>query len=337
MRFYDLFSGIGGFRLGCERAGHTCVGGAEIDKYAREVYKHNFGDYPTHSDIRNVATRDIPEHDILCAGFPCQAFSVAGKRMGFDDTRGTLFFEICRIAKQKRPRYLLLENVRGLLYHNEGETFRAMLSTLDELGYDAEWQVLNCKDFGIPQHRERVFIVGHARGEDTEQVFPLGTHEADDNRALGSSQSEGERLQSPHTRTIDATYYKGGWHGTLIAYASHINPDRWGDHIKEVDVMPTLNTAGDLCVVKDFVMLGHTKANMKQRIQSRDASWTLDTSGGSFGIIEDAKIRRLTPLECERLMGFPDGWTDADISDTQRYKMLGNSVVPAIIEAIASW
>ncbi|MGB4008925.1 MAG: DNA cytosine methyltransferase, partial [Bacillota bacterium] len=179
MRFLDLFAGIGGFRLALERAGHTCIGFCEIDEFARRTYKANFdteGEVEWH-DITKVTNSEARELrgkvDLITGGFPCQAFSIAGERRGFEDTRGTLFFEIARIAKEIEPRFLLLENVKGLLSHDKGRTFAIILSTLDELGYDVEWQVLNSKDFGVPQNRERVFIIGHSRRFPRREVFPL--------------------------------------------------------------------------------------------------------------------------------------------------------------------
>lgn len=178
MKFFDLFAGIGGFRMGLESLGHHCVGFCEIDKFARTSYKAIYdteGDIEFH-DIRNITTdaiRGIGRVDIICGGFPCQAFSIAGNRRGFEDTRGTLFFEIARFASILRPKYLFLENVKGLLSHDNGTTFETILRTLDELGYDVEWQVLNSKDFGVPQNRERVFLIGHLRGAGTRNVFPL--------------------------------------------------------------------------------------------------------------------------------------------------------------------
>ena len=179
MKFLDLFAGIGGFRLGMESAGHECVGFCEIDKFARKSYKaiHNMeGEIELHDITRvsNESVRRIGSVDVICGGFPCQAFSIAGNRRGFEDTRGTLFFEIARFASILRPKYLFLENVKGLLNHDGGATFETILGALDELGYNVEWQVLNSKDFGVPQNRERVFIIGHLRGECTKGVFPLG-------------------------------------------------------------------------------------------------------------------------------------------------------------------
>ena len=178
MKFLDLFAGIGGFRLGMESAEHECIGFCEIDKYARESYKaiHNTeGEIELH-DITTVTDefiRSIGCVDVICGGFPCQAFSIAGARRGFEDTRGTLFFEIVRFASILRPRYLFLENVKGLLNHENGATFEVIISTLDELGYNVEWQVLNSKDFGVPQNRERVFIIGHLRRQRSRNVFPI--------------------------------------------------------------------------------------------------------------------------------------------------------------------
>ncbi|MCL2676263.1 MAG: DNA cytosine methyltransferase [Streptococcaceae bacterium] len=186
MKFLDLFAGIGGFRLGMEATGHECVGFCEIDKFARASYKaiHNTEGEHEYHDITTVTDKEWAkfkgEIDVITGGFPCQAFSVAGNRLGFEDTRGTLFFEIARAAKQIQPRLLLLENVKGLLSHDKGRTFESILFTLDELGYDAEWQVLNSKNFGVPQNRERVFIIGHLRGECGREIFPL---EATDTKA----------------------------------------------------------------------------------------------------------------------------------------------------------
>ena len=178
MKFLDLFAGIGGFRLGMESAGHECVGFCEIDKFARKSYKaiHDTkGEIELHdiTAVSDESIRRIGRVDIICGGFPCQAFSIAGNRRGFEDTRGTLFFEIARFASILRPKYLFLENVKGLLNHDGGATFETILGALDELGYNVEWQILNSKDFGVPQNRERVFIIGHLRGERTRRVFPI--------------------------------------------------------------------------------------------------------------------------------------------------------------------
>ena len=209
MKFLDLFAGIGGFRMGLESLGHECVGFCEIDKFARKSYKAIYnteGEIELH-DITKVTNEEWRKLrgtvDIICGGFPCQAFSIAGKRKGFlDETRGTLFFEIARAAKEIKPPLLFLENVKGLLSHDQGRTFRTILSTLDELGYDAEWQILNSKDFGVPQNRERVFIIGHLREERTRPVFPIGgqngtINQADSNVMVIDDQGRKNKKISP--------------------------------------------------------------------------------------------------------------------------------------------
>jgi len=171
--FISLFGGIGGFDLPLINNGWKCVGYYDNDKYAIQTYNKNF---KTNYEVQNVTKLDatkIQDHTMLCAGFPCPSFSAIGRRKGFNDPRGRLFFEIARIAKIKRPKILLLENVKGLLSHDKGQTFRIILQTLDNLGYDVEWQVLNSKHFGVPQNRERVFIIGHLRGESGQKIFPL--------------------------------------------------------------------------------------------------------------------------------------------------------------------
>lgn len=161
--FIEMFAGVGGFRLGLERHGWRCVWANEFDKHACQVYRQNFGEI-VEGDIREVKAKDIPDHTLLCAGFPCQTFSLAGKRRGMlDDVRGTLFHEIARVAEHKEPKFLLLENVKGLLSSRNGLDFAVILWTLDELGYDAEWACLNSKHFGVPQNRERVFVYGVRR------------------------------------------------------------------------------------------------------------------------------------------------------------------------------
>ena len=219
MKYLSLFSGIGGFELGIKQAhdniystkniskttnrkkesqedgikerqfkqlsqyssiGLSCVGYSEIDKYAIQVYQKHFPNHKNHGDITKIKAEELLDFEFLCGGFPCQSFSIAGKRGGFNDTRGTLFFDIARILKVKQPRLLLLENVKGLLSHDEGRTFATIISTLDELGYDIQWQVLNSKNFGVPQNRERVFIIGHFRGTSRPKVFPItSNHKAD--------------------------------------------------------------------------------------------------------------------------------------------------------------
>lgn len=263
MKYIDLFGGIGGFSLGLEKASKEfkCVGYYEIDKYAVQTYNKNFGTEYEPTDIRKVRAEDIPDFDVLCAGFPCQAFSIAGKRLGFKDTRGTLFYEIARIIKVKRPRFLFLENVKGLLSHNSGRTFATILATLDELGYDAEWQVLNSKYFGVPQNRERIFIIGHLRGQSSRQVFPIrqDEQEADEDRAIvrtitGGGHSGGLHSQSTAivigkkneeiTGTLTAGSYKGAGSNGMPLIRQLNNPKHSNDRVYGREgISPALNTA----------------------------------------------------------------------------------------------
>mgnify|MGYP002727500830 FL=1 len=174
IKFLDMFAGIGGFRSGLEAiGGFECVGYCEIDKYAKQAYEamYDTGGELYFDDARKIVPEQLPDFDLLVGGFPCQSFSIAGARKGFDDTRGTLFFEIARIAAVKKPKYIFLENVPGLLNHDQGRTFETIIHTLDELGYDVCWQVLNSKNFGVPQSRNRVYIIGYNRGKCAGEVL----------------------------------------------------------------------------------------------------------------------------------------------------------------------
>lgn len=174
MKYFSMFSGIGGFEVGIGQAIPTaeCIGYSEINKKQINIYERHF-DHTNYGDATKINAADLPDFDLLVGGFPCQAFSVAGRREGFNDIRGTLFFDIARIAKEKRPKYLLLENVKGLLSHDSGRTYKTILSTLTELGYDIRAMVLNSKNYGVPQNRERVFIAGCLGGWGERQIFPI--------------------------------------------------------------------------------------------------------------------------------------------------------------------
>lgn len=243
MNFLDLFAGIGGFRLGMERAGHKCVGFCEIDKFARSSYKamHNTENEIEYHDIKEVTNEEFRKLrgkvDVICGGFPCQTFSIAGKQLGFKDARGTLFYEIARATQEIKPRYLLLENVRNLLSHDKGKTFTRILKILDELGYDVEWQVLNSKNFGVPQNRERVFIIGHLRGECTYKVFPIrGENKELDLEPkiniIGNTKNPNGSCQG--TRTV--VHDKNGIVGALLATDYKVPKQVAIDHPKYNDI-----------------------------------------------------------------------------------------------------
>ena len=224
MKFLDLFAGIGGFRLGMESAGHECIGFCEIDKFARASYKaiHNTeGEIELHdiTTVTNEEVRNIGHVDVICGGFPCQSFSIAGSRRGFEDTRGTLFFEIARFADILKPKYLFLENVKGLLNHDRGNTFKTILGALDGLGYDVEWQVLNSKNFSVPQNRERVFIIGHLREGRTRRVFPIIRENAKSDNQQSKIEIVGNTKNPNGTSqgTGSVVYDSNGLIGTLCA------------------------------------------------------------------------------------------------------------------------
>lgn len=216
MRFFDFSAGIGGFRLGMEMAGHECVGHCEINEPAHRSYvaMHN----PKESevffeDVRAIKPSDMPECEVYCFGFPCQAFSIAGLRRGFDDIRGTLFFEVMRLAKERKPKILFAENVDGLLTHGGGQTFGIIIQTMADLGYFVEWQVCDSAHFGVPQSRKRVFIVGHFGGEPRRKVFPIGTSDEEAFTLQGHKGYEpiANTLCNP-TRNAGGTYiFEGGW------------------------------------------------------------------------------------------------------------------------------
>jgi len=331
MRYLSLFSGVGGFELGITQAYEAihnlrpneladskrpeelhdlenklqqwqCVGYSEIDKYAIQIYQKHFPSHKNYGDIKSIDPAGLPDFDLLVGGFPCQSFSIAGKRGGFKDTRGTLFFDIARILKVKQPRLFLLENVKGLLSHDNGSTFKTIISTLDELGYDLQWQVLNSKNFGVPQNRERVFIVGHLRGTSRPQVFPFG--ESNPNaleQIIGGGQ--GNRVYSPSGISTTIASQAGGQGAKTGLYA--------------------------------LAMHGNRSITTKTKeVNSLTSSFRGQPDGdGRPAVFDGMKIRRLTPNECERLQGFPDRWTEG-VSDTQRYKTLGNAVTVNVIKEI---
>lgn len=221
IRFFDMFAGIGGFRSGLEKiGGFECVGFCEIDEHAKAAYEtlYNTEGELYFNDARKINPDELPDIDLICGGFPCQSFSVAGKRRGFeDDTRGTLFFEIARIAAVKRPQFLFLENVPGLLSHDQGRTFATILSTLDELGYDVAWQVCNSANFGVPQSRSRLFIIGYNREKCTGEVlaFDQANPKTLIQRIPGS---EGNRAYSPEGLSCTLTAGGGGGGGKTGLY-----------------------------------------------------------------------------------------------------------------------
>jgi DNA (cytosine-5)-methyltransferase 1 len=351
MRYLSTFSGIGGFELGIQLAyeklciknkvqglqgvgdteglssqfdnvckhGLTCIGYSEIDKYASAIYQKHFPEHKKYGDITKIVAEDLPDFDLLVGGFPCQAFSIAGKRGGFEDTRGTMFFELARILRAKQPRLFVFENVKGLLSHDGGKSFSTIIQTLDELGYDCQWQVLNSKNHGVPQNRERVFIIGHLRGTPRPQVFPFG--ETD-----GTTDTGFEPRDTEVSSTLRSRYGNGtGRHIQQLNNPTHSNDRVYGTG----GVIPTLNTMQG-GMRQPFVVDPQGRKNKVCTPTSSSPTLRANTHGNQPVV---NGIRRLTPTECERLQGFPDGWTEG-ISDTQRYKTLGNAITTFVIRDI---
>lgn len=345
MKFLDLFAGIGGFRLGMEMAGHECVGHCEIDKFANKSYlamhRPKEGEWYA-ADIRRISPGDLPEAEVYCFGFPCQAFSIAGKRGGFTDTRGTLFFEVMRLVKERKPNILFAENVKGLLSHDSGRTFGTIIRTMDELGHDVEWQIFDSQHFGVPQHRERVFIVGHLRGTGGRKVFPIGS---------GNEAADGIPRQTANT--ITARY------GQSMSTGSYIVENKRSSQIKQIvggnqgyriydptGVSITLSSQGggigNTTGLYAVPVLTPDRINIRQNgrrfKESGEPMFTLTGQDRHGVMIKDYKIRKLTPKECFRLQGFPDEYFEraASInSDSQLYKQAGNSVTANVIYEIA--
>lgn len=365
INFIDLFSGIGGFRLALERAGHTCVAFCEIDKFARQTYKANFNvknEIEWH-DITTITNKEIEDFEkknkiqILCGGFPCQTFSIAGKRRGFNEKRGTMFFEIMRFARILKPKYLLLENVKGLLNHENGKSFQIILSTLDELGYDAEWQLLNSKNFGVPQNRERVFIIGHLRGECTRQIFPLNSASGTNTnciKPLIKNVSQGYRMYKVNGLSVALSSEGGGLGAKTGLYDTSFidltegkmtitNNARCLTARYNAGITKRIGErSGVVCKAVITPNRLNKRQNGRRFKDVGEPMFTLtaqDKHGVAFNNKDNIKIRRLTPLECFRLQGFPDSFyykaKEIGVSDSQLYKQAGNSVTVNVVYAIA--
>lgn len=374
MKFLDLFAGIGGFRLGLEAAGHECIGFCEIDRFARTSYKaiHDTkGEIELHdiTTVSDESIRGFGSVDIICGGFPCQAFSIAGNRRGFDDTRGTLFFEIARFASILRPSYLFLENVKGLLSHNGGATFETIIRTLDELGYNVEWQVLNSKDFGVPQNRERVFIVGHLRGRSTRNIFPLRQEstefigESTVIKVVGNTKNPESSTLGTKTEVYDPTGISGALLATdykdpkqiIVKSLGNVNPSgrtmQGGNNEPKIIQRSRGQNKGGYHAIAPTVTSNSYQENNYVKVYdlynktTNTIVGTLTANGhigntkrGTFAVQHGYRIRKLTPKECWRLQGFPDWAFDkaqAVNSNSQLYKQAGNSVTVNVIYAIA--
>jgi DNA (cytosine-5)-methyltransferase 1 len=299
--FVDLFSGIGGFRIALEGVGGTCVFSCDIDKRANETYFLNFGEWPK-GDITKIEVSEIPDHDVLCAGFPCQPFSIAGRRLGFADTRGTLFFDIEKVLKNKKPQAFILENVKGLVNHDKGNTFATIKNSLERLGYNIFYKVLNAKDYGLPQNRERIFIVGFRKKVNFQFQHPTGLEKTildilDDNvKGYGISEIALKHVKK-HYQSFVKNNHKNKGFPTI---ATEIRPSR--------------------CVMRNDGISPCLTAKM-------------GTGGNNIPVLVE-KERKLTARECLRLMGFPETFKIKE-NVMQSYKQIGNSVPIPVVETIA--
>ena len=314
LTFIDLFAGIGGFRLALDSFGAKCVFTSEWDKDAQKVYKENFKDEVA-GDITKIKEEDVPKHDILCAGFPCQAFSISGKQQGFDDARGTLFFDVARIVKYHQPKILLLENVKNFETHDHGKTLQTVKQILEEktllnLGYSIFYQVLNASNYGIPQKRQRIYILGFRNDLGiTNFDFPKPIKTCSKIKDLTLSDKETEKYIIKRTDIIldDARKIEGNIKGSII------------------------NKAFRIGIVN--------KGGQGERIYSENGhAITLSAYGGGVGAktglyLINGKIRKLAPRECARVMGFPEDFKISK-SKTQSYKQFGNSVVVDVLQYI---
>ena len=316
--FIDLFSGIGGFRLGMEKAGFRCVFSVEKNKHCQEVYRKNFGDIPE-TDITKIPLSNIPKHTVLTAGFPCQSFSICGKRKGFKDERGNLFFRICEIIKLKQPKLVFLENVKYLIYHDKGTTLKQMLSTLCELGYYVNFKILNSLHFGVPQNRERIIIIcSKVRNFNFDQL----NYKLDFNiKLLDFLDKTGDfeylkkkdytlikqPIQKKYSRLIFIGYRnKGTWKKGIRPNTHHLSrvhrqPNRIYSALGTHPTIPSQEPSG-----RFFIYLPH-----------------------------ENKVRKLTIRECYRIMGFPDSFKISN-KKQEAYKQIGNSICVPMVYSIAN-
>ena len=363
-----MFAGIGGFRAGLTRAGgFQCVGHCEIDKYADASYRaiHDVREEERYDpDARAIDPNDLPDFDLLCGGFPCQAFSLAGRRKGFSDARGALFFEIARLAEAKRPSYLLLENVPGLLNQDGGRTFAAILTALSDLGYHVEWAVLNSKHFGVPQSRKRVFLICYLDPRCAGKILPIfGTGGKALVQVLGGPQ--GSRVYHPEGVACTQTAGAGGMGGKtglyLIAPEGASFVDLCVGKPRRTELARCLtarygqtslsNHRGErsgVLLIQEATKKGYKEAGPGDTVDlgyagsatraGRVGQRIAHDAASVQGVVErGGRIRRLTPRECLRLQGFEDRQIDkilAITSDAQAYRQAGNSVTVPVIEAI---
>lgn len=311
LTFGSLFTGIGGFDLGFERAGMHCLWQCEIDRYCGEVLTRHWPDVTRYEDVRTITRENAESVDVICGGFPCQDVSVAGKRAGLAEERSGLWFEFARVISELKPRWVVIENVPGLLSSNQGQDFETVLSALVEFGYGVSWRILDAQFFGVPQRRRRVFVVGSlGNGLFAEVLFERG--------GVCGNTSQGGKEGPEYSGTVAncITTREGQRMNETIETLIPVMMEYGNDRAIGIDVAPTLKTAA----AKSPLIPAMVENGYKQIFE--------------FGKTPTMKgVRKLTPTECARLQGFPDDWND-NVSDTQRYKQFGNAVAVPVAEWI---
>ena len=315
-KFIDLFAGIGGFRLGLEKAGAKCVFSSEIEPHAIEMYKENFGDDPT-CDITKLDPKVIPDFDILCAGFPCQSFSVCGKQKGFADaTRGTLFFDICRVLREKKPKAFILENVKNLKTHDKGNTLFIMLQELHSMGYAVSYKVLNARDFGVPQNRERIILIGSRDG----YVFDfdrLKTNKVNSMKPFLDTEGDFEYLEEGTYTLLEKEQIKRQPSGLI--FCGYRNKK-----LRTVGVRPGTQHLSRV----------HKQPNRIYSVNGIHPTLASQETSGRYWILTDGKVRKLTLNECYKFMGFPSDFIKVG-RKTSLYERIGNSLCVPMITNVA--
>lgn len=302
--FIDLFAGIGGFRIALENLEGTCIFSSEWDKNSKKVYEDNFGELP-YGDITKMKEAEIPSHDVLCAGFPCQSFSISGKRLGFSDTRGTLFFDIARIVKYHRPKVLFLENVKNFARHDAGKTLSVVLNTLRGLRYTVFYKVLRSSDFGVPQARERIYIIGFRKDLNVEHFeFPSPTKEV---RVVKDILERESTVRNVYINRKDTNIY---------------GVEKKVNDLRRPLQIGTINKGGQGERIYSIYAAGITLSAYGGGAASKTGAYLINN-----------RIRKLTPRECARMQGFPESFILPQ-SRNVAYRQFGDSVSTPVLEAI---
>ncbi|MEM4056769.1 MAG: DNA (cytosine-5-)-methyltransferase [Thermoplasmatales archaeon] len=308
MKYFSAFTGAGGFELGLP-SDWQCVGMSEVDKNANKILAYRFPGVKNYGDIEKINYEELPDFDVLVGGSPCQDVSIAGKRVGIHGTRSRLFFSYVTILKIKKPNYFIFENVKGLLSSNQGWDFAEVINQFSEAGYDIWWQILDASWFGIPQHRERVFVLGSLRRDGIRKVF----FEPDNDK-------ENTKIQRQRANTLTERYRKAQ------ATGSYIIEGQFNAHKRQIDLQtPSASQPYRIYGTEGLAPTLHRRTGGQQVVKI---------------FTNNNRVRYLTPLECERLMGWPDDWTRygmnpdgkiVELSDNVRYSIIGNGVVPQVV------